>query len=491
MFVESSTAELQVRDLVDLYPANAAHASIVFIGADEPEVVHLSARDDPVFVGRLEPSNVCIQGPGLSRQHACFRWANGRLTVEDLNSRNGTWVGGKKIRTATLHSGDELMLGGVRAVVGIMRRGSRIRPSKTETIPGAEDLVVLNSKMRDTYQMVSEVASYNAPVLVLGETGTGKEHVAHALHAMGNRRNKPFKVINCGGMPPGLVESTLFGHEKGAFTGAHGRAPGLFEQANGGVLFFDEVGELSLEAQASMLRVVETQRITRIGSSKEIAVDVRIVGATHCNIEAMAQAGTFRRDLMYRLNTITIELPPLRERRDEIAPLAELFAKRAFESCSRSSPEIAPAVIEALERYDWPGNIRQLRNVLERCPLLCDQNRIEPNHLPHFLRSPKAVVPSPEPPACSQSQGSAHFGTDACAPAPGAAAEAASGAADPTMSWSDQLRQLEIDLICQALQRTGGNQSAAARLLRMPRRTLTHKLTAFGLRDATRLSDSD
>ncbi len=479
MSEKTTTIDVQVRDLLDVHPEEDVRASIIVYGPGEPEVVHLSSPHDFVVVGRLDPSNICIEEPSLSRQHARFRWADGRLTVEDLDSRNGTWLGGKRIKTASLHSGDDLQLGGVRAAVAIMRVVSKVKPPSEVSVPGAEDLVVLNPQMRAVYEEIARAASHDAPALILGETGTGKEHVAQALHGMGKRRAGPYKILNCGGIPRGLAESVFFGHEKGSFTGADRRTMGLFEQAHRGVLFLDELGELPNEVQASLLRVVETQKITRLGSDRDVTVDVRIVAATHCNIDAMVEEGTFRKDLAFRLNAMTFELPPLRERRDEIRPMAELFVSRASDSWGRSIPEIDPEVFDKLAAYDWPGNIRQLRNVIERCVLICRANRIEASHLPGFVLEPEYAALSTETPEVAADSST-----------PDAAASVESSTAPPApppdgqrpeLSLTDQLRHWETELICRAMRRTGGNRALAARVLRIPRRTLVYKLNSLGL----------
>ncbi len=453
----TTTAEVGIRDLADRPDERLTRASIVVFGPQGTEVVDLSPPNE-IVVGRYHTADVCIEDPSLSRHHARFWWQDSHLLVEDLESRNGTWVAGAKTGRASLSSGDVVQFGGVRAVVAIMGTVSQARPPARVTVPGAEGLVVLNPEMRAIYEQVALAAANDAAVLILGETGTGKEHVALALHALSDRRDKPFKVINCGAVPRELAESMLFGHEKGAFTGAARRSIGMFEQADGGILFLDEVGELSASAQAGLLRAVETKKIARLGSSTEMTVDVRVIAATHCHIEDMVREGTFREDLLYRINTITFELPPLRKRRDEIEPLAALFLKRANESWGRSVKAIHPAAMEKLREYDWPGNIRQLRNVIERGVLCCRGDQMALSDLPQPIlnaRYPKSIRP----------------------PAPALA----DGTDEPILPYKEQLRLWEVDTIRQAMQRSAGNQRAAARLLRIPRSTLAYKLEAYGL----------
>jgi len=334
-------------------------------------------------------------------------------------------------------------------------------PSALMSIPGLEQMVVLNSKMRELYKRAKRAAAYDATVLVLGETGTGKEHIAKAIHALGNRSNKPFVVVNCGALHRELLESQLFGHERGAFTGATQRKVGFFEKAHGGVLFLDEIGELSLSAQAALLRAVETKKVTRVGSTKEISVDVRIVTATHCDLEAMVKEGTFRQDLLYRLNAITFELPPLRERCDEIEPLIELFLERACEMLGQPPKVILCDVMAKLKRYKWPGNIRQLRNIIERSVLSCSGNSIELSDLPRRIREADRPITTAIP-----------FST-----------LVASVDEKADLSYKERLRQWETTLISEAMHRANGSQRAAARFLKMPRSTLIGKLEIFGLAD--------
>jgi two-component system response regulator AtoC len=321
-------------------------------------------------------------------------------------------------------------------------------------IPGAQNLVVLNPAMKAVYEQVAKVADHDSPVLIIGETGTGKEHVAAALHAAGPRRKKPFVTVNCGGIPADLVESIFFGHEKGAFTSATISRVGVFEKASGGVLFLDEVGDLPWESQASLLRAVETGRITRIGSNRDIQVDVRVVSATNCDLEQMVAEKRFRKDLLYRLNAVTFELAPLRNRRDEIKPLAELFLARFCESYKRPRITIDPSAMELLESNDWPGNIRQLKSAIERSALLAPGSTITAELLPAALDDSRVVANAP-PPIRQKDESD--------------------------LSFQQRLKQWEKRAIKDALRRTEGNRTEAARILRMPRRTFARKLAAYGL----------
>ncbi len=460
MHTENTTAEIQIADLFDVDEREQRSASIIFHGPREAEVVHMTAPHDAVMVGRLPPSDVRFDDSSVSRQHARFRWVECRLVVEDLQSKNGTWVDGKRVPSAVLSSGQEVMLGNLRAVVAIAGEAGGGRPTEPTSAAGGEDVVIENPIMRALYEQVSRLASRDMPVLILGETGTGKEHVARSLHAGGNRASGPFKAVNCGAIPRDLAESVLFGHEKGAFTGAVNRSTGLFLQAHGGILFLDEIGELPSGAQASLLRSVETHIVTPVGSSREVEADVRIVAATHCDLDGMVRDGGFRQDLLYRLNTVTLEVPPLRERRDEIGPMARLFARRACEQWGWPRRQLHTSAVETLEGYTWPGNIRQLRNVIERSVLLSSSEVLTPGDLPRFLLDPEndtaESLRSTLPPTKTEGE-----------------------VAD--LSFKDRLRRWEIEIISQAMACTAGNRRAAARLLRMPHRTLAYKLRTYGL----------
>jgi two-component system, NtrC family, response regulator AtoC len=318
--------------------------------------------------------------------------------------------------------------------------------------------LVRSPAMLRLYDLVARAAGTPLPVLVHGETGSGKELVARAIHDKSPRRAAPFKPLNCATIPATLLESVLFGHERGAFTGADRQVPGVFEQARGGTVFLDEVAELSPQAQAALLRVFEQHRIVRVGGTKEIAVDARIVAATHRNLSAMVSAGTFREDLMFRLDALTLRVPPLRDRREEILPLARLFMARAREQWSASASELSDEVCEALTSYRWPGNVRQLKNVIERAIVVCAGTAIGLEDLPDEVWLESA-------PSCDHAAG----------------AEPAGSVGGSPRSLPARVREFEIAIIEDALARAGGNQAQAARLLGMPRRTLASKAQVLGL----------
>ncbi|WP_058867058.1 sigma-54 dependent transcriptional regulator [Chloracidobacterium thermophilum] len=244
--------------------------------------------------------------------------------------------------------------------------------------------------MQQVGQQLQRVATTETTVLLLGESGTGKELFARAMHHLSHRRQAPFVAINCAAIPETLVENELFGHEKGAFTGADGRQVGKFELARGGTLFLDEIGELPLAVQSKFLRALESRTITRIGGGQEIGVDVRIVAATNRDLAAAVAARAFREDLYYRLAVFTLEIPPLRERREDIPALANYFAEKYGREIRRRRVTLSPAALKALQDYDFPGNIRELENCIERACILCEGTTLEPED----LRLPTATPPA-------------------------------------------------------------------------------------------------
>ena len=331
--------------------------------------------------------------------------------------------------------------------------------SRTLTAEDDAEPVRESPKMREVFEMVERVGRSSIPVLILGETGSGKEVVAQAIHRGSRRSDGPICAVNCAAIPGQLVESTLFGHEKGAFTGALQQARGVFESASGGTVFLDEIGELPPPAQAALLRVLETKRITRVGASSEIGVDVRIVAATHRNIEARCDDGEFRWDLFYRLNAFTIFLPPLRERREEIRVLVDRFLPAANAANECNVQAVTPEAMRLLEAYHWPGNVRELKNAIERAVVLAADRAIGPEHLPARVSESGA------------SSAPARGGTTASLAPP---VEADGG-------LKALVQRYESTVIAEAIRDAGGNKAEAARRLDMPYRTLAAKVRAYGL----------
>ena len=246
-------------------------------------------------------------------------------------------------------------------------------------------------KMKAVLDMVARAAPTNSNVLITGESGTGKEVVAHLLHQLSPRKDKPFMPINCAAIPEHLLESELFGHEAGAFTGATKRKEGLFEAANGGTLFLDEISGMRLDLQIKLLRVLEDRQVRRGGSLNSVKIDVRLVAAANRDLNAMVAAGTFREDLLYRLKVVQFELPPLREREEDIPDFVGAFIQRYNRETGRMVKDIHPTALTALKAYPWPGNVRQLRNTIESAMIFCDGDTLELGHLPAEIRMPQPL----------------------------------------------------------------------------------------------------
>ncbi len=314
---------------------------------------------------------------------------------------------------------------------------------------GFESILGRSKRLLAVLDLASRAAQTTSTVLIRGETGTGKELIARAIHFNSPRKEQPFVTINCGAIPKDLLESELFGHVKGSFTGAIGNKTGKVEAANGGTLFLDEIGDMPSSLQVKLLRLLQNQEIEKVGATGPSKVDVRIIAATHRNLQAMIETETFREDLYYRLSVIPLELPPLRERADDIPELVRLFFKGAREKHRRQDLLLPEELMERFVHYNWPGNVRELENVIERLVVLADGNLIRATDLPDFLQ------PDDTPSGNFQIR----------LPAEGFSLEG-----------------LERDLILKALQRFDWNQSHAAKHLGLSRKTLIYRMEKFNLR---------
>jgi len=323
-----------------------------------------------------------------------------------------------------------------------------------QTDNGKIDGIVAESEaMKQVLDSVMQVAATRATVLLTGESGTGKEVFAQAIHRLSNRADKPFIPVHCAALNENLLESELFGHEKGAFTGATERVTGRFESADHGTLFLDEIGEISLATQVKLLRVLETRSFERVGGKQPITVDVRLVAATNRDLQAMVEAGTFREDLYYRLNVVAIRIPPLRDRREDIPPLLEHFLRLAVQENGRQITGFAPEAVNLLEAYDWPGNVRELRNCVERMTVFARGGLLTLGDVPAEIRN--AVSKQYDTPVPTGETTDGKEGLD--------------------------MRANEKALILKALAECNGNRSHAAEKLHISRRTLQRKLHEFGI----------
>lgn len=331
--------------------------------------------------------------------------------------------------------------------------------SRLKQVEGSPDIIGRTTEMLQVKRLIEKIAPTESSVLVLGETGTGKELVARRVHDLSRRANMPFVAVNCGALPENLVESELFGHKKGAFTGADTPRKGLIEVANGGTLFLDEMGELDKAMQVKLLRFLESGEVRRVGENEAFHVDVRIVCATNRNLEDMVREGHFREDLFFRINTFEIHLPSLRKRRDDIPELARTLVARHLKRREIPAAMISPAAIEVLKAYDWPGNVRELTNALEHAVILADGEPILPEHLPSGVLRPRG-------------QTIAVSSADPGTPAPHFAVGAKT------------LREIEMDVIYQVLEKHRGDKPKAAAELGIALKTLYNKLNADQARAA-------
>jgi DNA-binding NtrC family response regulator len=313
--------------------------------------------------------------------------------------------------------------------------------------------------MQRVRAVIDKVAETDATVLVRGESGTGKELVAREVHERNSARSKgPFVAVNCAALPSELIESELFGHEKGAFTGAAAKRQGKFEQADGGTLFLDEIGDMSANVQAKLLRALEERRIERLGGNESIPVDVRIVSATHRPLEQEIANGNFRADLFYRLRVVTIDIPPLRERREDIPLLAETFTRLAAERYGLPLRQVGQSALRRLMEYEWPGNVRELKNTIERAAIMAEGEELRSQDLP------EEITPATGKPVASSPDGSD------------------GGLAVPfTADFREDRREFERRYISRCLEHTNGNVTRAAEILGMHRQSLQHKLRQLGL----------
>ncbi len=428
--------------------------------------VHELAGDRSVL-GRDPKADVPVLDEKASREHAEVAWKGGRWVLRDLGSRNGTRVNGVPVQERELVSGDEVRVGeqvylfldegaSAPAAVGLTTAALRTtvggRSVGAPAHGGPDDgrapamtapLVIGESTaMKEVYSLLAKAARVDTPVLVTGESGTGKEMVAQALHLQGARRRGPFVAVNCASLPETLLESELFGHEKGSFTGAVARRLGHFELAGGGTLFLDEIGELSAGTQAKLLRVLENGDFYRLGSGDPRKADVRLVTATNRDLVREVKEGRFRKDLLFRVKVVEIPMPPLRERTGDVLRLAEHFLAVFRPKAGRRLRDIAAAAMDKLKAYPWPGNVRELKNAIERAVILGESEEIQPGDLPLEVQLGGVLDGDAE---------------------------------------SLALKDLERCQILRVLKMTKGNKKEAARLLGIDRKTLYNRLEEYGV----------
>ena len=473
--------------------------------------------ETPLVVGRDEASGMRLNDAFVSRRHFQVEPREEAFWLVDLGSRNCTVVNGVPTAKRELRQGDEIQVGSTRILFVPASETAAADTAEYEvtkaatrsfsTGAGPTELIGTTPEMRRVFALVEQAAPLDVTVLVTGESGTGKELVARALHRMGPRAGGPLVTVNCAAIPRDLVDSELFGHEKGAFTGAQARRLGKFELADQGTLFLDEVGELPVEAQAKLLRVLEERKVARIGASSETAVDVRIVAATNRDLHAMAARGLFRLDLIYRLEVVVIRVPALRRRRDDIPLLAQHFLNRFREKIGRAPQSLSPGALERLQVHDWPGNVRELKNVIERAAIFAQGQELGPSDIELSPRSSSSssdlgsAAAAEAAMAALEARRASEQGRDPLnetrpsvpRPTPDLRAPAPAGQASFNATPPGGIVRPELEAgvasldevvkkqIIQALHMTGGNKKKAAEVLKISRSTLYNYMQRFGI----------
>jgi DNA-binding NtrC family response regulator/pSer/pThr/pTyr-binding forkhead associated (FHA) protein len=416
--------------------ARGAGEELVLVGELRGRPLRLALSGPGLSVGADPANDLCAPLPYVSAFHCRLVRLGGAWHVQDLGSTNGTWVQGVRVGEARLDAGALLRLG------ELSLRVEAARPAEAPT--DFQGMLSADPAMQPVFELVQRAAPTDETVLVTGESGSGKELVARALHRLSRRSTGPLVPVNCSAITRELLESELFGHERGAFTGAQARRRGLFEEADGGTLFLDEIGELALDLQAKLLRVLENGEIRPVGSSAPRRVDTRVVAATHRSLSERVRAGEFREDLFYRVHVIEVAIPPLRARPQDIPLLAAHFLATATQ---HTRPRrLSPAALARLKGYHFPGNVRELKHTVTRAAILSPDDEIGPAQIT-FL-------------------------------APSLADRVAEGRAYSSVR---PLREVEVEAIRQALEAADGNQKAAARSLGIARSTLTQKMEKYGL----------
>ncbi|HJK99241.1 MAG TPA: sigma 54-interacting transcriptional regulator, partial [Polyangiaceae bacterium LLY-WYZ-14_1] len=447
------------------------------------EVARHEFTADLLRVGAAEDNDLVLRDSTVSRYHCRILLDGDRFIVEDLDSTNGTFVDTVQVRVAYLRPGCALWLGKTQLRFDAIDEELPLTPSKATRFG---EVLGAHPSMRLLYAILERVAPTDTTVVLEGETGTGKDVVARSVHQRSARADGPFVVFDCSAVPRNLIESELFGHERGAFTGAVGSRRGVFEIAEGGTVFLDELGELSTELQPRLLRVLEQREVKRVGSARPIKVDVRVIAATNRQLEHEVRAGRFREDLFYRLSVVRLELPPLRRRRDDVPLLVEHFLETARFNRDAKGRRLVRRVdrgaLEHLMTHDWPGNVRELVNALERAVRFAEGGTIEAGHLPDHVVRPQerrvgaATAPAPAP-AGDQGAGRPDGpGPDGSSPGPGSPRP-------PTFKDAKErwLVVFERDYVAELLRRHQGNISGAAREAALDRKYFRQLMKKHGL----------
>jgi len=380
--------------LADISPTSVTLRRTRLARTDPDGTVAEYIFDQPTMtLGALEDNDLVLDDDKVSRYHARIYQEGDDFLIEDLKSSAGTWVNRVRVRDAYLKSGATIRLGNTQLRFSVLSEKVEIQPSQQGELGG---IVGTSEAMRRIFGIIEKVAPTGATIVLEGETGTGKEVVARTIHQHSQRASQTFIVFDCGAVQQNLIESELFGHEKGSFTGALASRQGLFEMAHGGTLFLDEIGELALDLQPKLLRALEQREIRRVGGNRPIKIDVRVLAATNRDLAQEVKAGRFREDLFYRLGVVRIKLPPLRERREDIVPLGRhMLRNGAFNRTATGQrvKGLSHDAVQALMAYDWPGNVRELGNVIERACSFAEGDLIGADDLPDHIGGSSQVRP--------------------------------------------------------------------------------------------------
>lgn len=422
-----------------------------------------------IKIGALEDNDIVLDDDTVSRHHCRIIQEEDAYVIVDLNSTNGTHISGVRIREAYLSPNVVIAVGNTNIRFSPIDERVPIEPSQAERLG---NIVGRSIKMREIFDILEKIAPTTATVVIEGETGTGKEVVAQTVHQMSTRKDKPFIVFDCGAVPESLIESELFGHEKGSFTGAIMTRKGLFEMAQGGTIFLDELGELSLDLQPKLLRVLEQREVRRVGSNEPIPIDVRVVAATNRRLEDEVREGRFREDLFYRLSVVRIFLPSLRQRREDIPLLINHFLENMDFNVdydgNRRLLSVAPDAMNALTQYHWPGNVRELANVIERACSFAESEILQLTDLPEYIINQDGVDSTIDGNGAEQEW--SHV--------PSRSQLREEPFKEAKEKW---ISTFERDYISELLNRHGGNISQAAREADIDRKYFRRLMTKYGI----------
>ena len=467
----------------------------------------LSLEPGKNVIGRDGAVPIRLPDPSVSRRHAVITLEDGgACTLSDLGSTNATYLNGIRItHSRKLEHGDEVTVGNTillyldevpekkGAAASALAETSKIDAKGSSAVAAAASgastaragyLIGESDAMRIVSDFIVRCAPLDTTVLIVGESGTGKELVANALHRLSPRRQAPFVVVNCATLEPPLLESELFGHERGAFTGAIARKLGKLEIAQGGTLFLDEVGELPLEAQAKLLRAMDARQFTPLGGNQTLTTTARFVAATHRDLQTLVRQGRFREDLLFRLRVVEIDIPPLRDRTQDIPPLVTHILTELRQKIAAPAKQLTAAALDRLCQYAFPGNVRELRNIIERCLIFCERAQIDLDDLPPEVREGRPrVVPQALParyifPGSPGQPGLPDGDLTPVTHIIGTRSPVGGGAGGSVESLSD----LERVQVLKALEATGWNKSQAAKILAIHRNTLNAMIKRYGLR---------